>query len=221
MDTTERAITLVRETEAALKALLLEAAKAGDYEALGTMSSMAAELARITASPARTAQGPGTSGARGQASSASGSRGNPEAPALLARGRTRRRQKRRRRGGKAGYPKFFRDRAALVKVGWSARGTKEYRHKASRAEAKGVARAITGAGEGGRLVTTDDFMPIGNPETHNLIPDYRAYVCLAWLRHEGLVVQHGRQGYTVETSIDDRVVDERLDSLDELPRTRS
>jgi hypothetical protein len=28
-------------------------------------------------------------------------------------------------------------------------------------------------------------------------PTYQFYVCLAWLRSVGLVVQHGRQGYTV------------------------
>jgi len=28
-------------------------------------------------------------------------------------------------------------------------------------------------------------------------PGYQFYVCLAWLRSVGLVVQHGRQGYTV------------------------
>jgi hypothetical protein len=55
------------------------------------------------------------------------------------------------------------------------------------------------AGLGGRRFTTDDVFPLHDPSDKADVPTYQAYVTLAWLRSEDLVVPHGRQGYSLPT----------------------
>ena len=66
----------------------------------------------------------------------------------------------------------------------------------------------------GSLLTTDDFMPLVDPDDASEIPSYQAYLCLAWLRKVGLVTKQGRQGYTVQRPRDlQRLVDESWQRL--------
>ncbi len=60
-----------------------------------------------------------------------------------------------------------------------------------------VANALERAGQGGGRITMDAVLPINDPEDGMEVPTYQIYVVVAWLRAEELIVQHGRQGYTV------------------------
>lgn len=95
------------------------------------------------------------------------------------------------------YPMFFGERDNLVKVGWSKKAREEYEHKAPKRTVFALTAALAEAGRNGRRFTMESVMPIKEPDSETAVPDYQAYLALAWLRALGLVVQHGRQGYTL------------------------
>jgi hypothetical protein len=83
-----------------------------------------------------------------------------------------------------------------VKIGWSKKERKEYEHKAPRRVIDALAAAIARHGHNGRRFTTEQIMPIKDPETGDDLPGYQVYVALNWLKTAGLLDKHGRQGYT-------------------------
>jgi hypothetical protein len=60
-----------------------------------------------------------------------------------------------------------------------------------------LASALVNAGRGRQRITMERIMPVRDEASGSVVPDYQAYVALAWLRELNLVVQHGRQGYTL------------------------
>jgi hypothetical protein len=62
-----------------------------------------------------------------------------------------------------------------------------------------LAGAITNASTKGKRFTMERLLPLVNSHDGNRIPDYQAYIGLAWLRQQGLLVQHGRKGYSLAT----------------------
>ncbi len=96
----------------------------------------------------------------------------------------------------SGYPKFFRRNRELIKIGWSKQERAEYQHKAQHAVLMQLVSKLAVVGAGGKIFTAEDVFPLG-AEEGSPIPNYQAYLCLAWLRHEGLVDAHGRQGYAL------------------------
>jgi hypothetical protein len=102
---------------------------------------------------------------------------------------------------KANYPKFLRDRDELVKIGWSKKQKAEYRHKAPKAVVLLVAQALQQKGAGGERFTFEELLPFRDRDTGADVPSYQAYLVLAWLRHENLIVQHGRQGYSLAANM--------------------
>lgn len=176
---TERGAQLVRDCENALRGLVAEAASAGNYEAVLRLTCWARELATLI---------------------------NPRVPAVestrhaAASGKTKGSQvsKGPKRKPISEYPRFFRRGNALFKIGWSKREKSEYQHKSSLAVLQTVAGALAKAGVDGRIFTTESFMPLhATGDDDSVIPDYQVYVCLAFLRHLGMVEQHGRQGYSL------------------------
>ena len=98
-----------------------------------------------------------------------------------------------------GYPLFFRAGGTLVKIGWSKRGGEEYQHKAPYNVLALLMQKLTVVGAGGRLFASEDLLPVSTE--HGVeIPNYQAYLCLAWLRSEGLILPQGRQGYTMKNN---------------------
>ena len=98
---------------------------------------------------------------------------------------------------KSEYPQFLRDGDSLVKIGWSKSEGAEYEHKCP----KRVLDVLVGecarvAGPGKRFVM-DKLLPLRDPAGGGDLPGYQAYVGLAFLRHAGLVQQHGRSGYSI------------------------
>ncbi len=98
-----------------------------------------------------------------------------------------------------GYPKFFRSGDELVKIGWSKREREEYQHKAPYKVLNLLVRKLATVGAGGRMFAADDILPL-TTDHGTEIPNYQGYLCLAWLRGEGLIESHGRQGYTISNS---------------------
>jgi len=98
-----------------------------------------------------------------------------------------------------GYPKFFRGGDELVKIGWSKREREEYQHKAPYKVLNLLVRKLAMVGAGGRMFNADDILPLTTDQGSE-IPNYQGYLCLAWLRGEGLIESHGRQGYTIGNS---------------------
>jgi len=184
MDTIKPAIEVLRRSEADLRAMLSKAASAGDYENVLRLTSLAkaiAELIVIAKAPFETTKKIHSAVTRSFRKGA-------------------RSKSRRKIAAPPGYPRFLRRGDNLVKIGWSKRAKKEYQHKAPRRVLTLVAAAISKMGANRQLFTTDDFMPVADPDESTQVPGYQTYLCLAWLRHEGLVEQHGRQGYTTSCS---------------------
>jgi len=94
------------------------------------------------------------------------------------------------------YPRFFRRGDQLIRVAWSRRVKKEYQHRAPYAALKSLAAALHEKGADGRLLSTDQLLPIHDSDG-TAIPSYQVYVGLALLKQTGLIDQHGRQGYSI------------------------
>jgi hypothetical protein len=101
----------------------------------------------------------------------------------------------------ATYPVFHRTGKTLVKVGWSKKARSEYEHKAPKSALDALVFALAEAGKRGRIFTMESLIPLVDSSTGSVIPDYQAYLGLAWLRAEALVEQHGRKGYTISTKV--------------------
>lgn len=107
-----------------------------------------------------------------------------------------------RTGRKNSYPRFLRDGDSLVKIGWSKAEKSEYEHKSPRKVLVALARAVAAAGAKGRRFTMDKVLPLQDATDASTLPDYQCYLCLAWMRQSGLVIQHGRQGYSLPKNED-------------------
>jgi hypothetical protein len=96
----------------------------------------------------------------------------------------------------AQYPRFKREDDTLVKIGWSKSDRATYEHRSPRMILERLMSRIVEVGAGGERFTTEQILPLMD-ESNNELPSYRAYLCLAWLCFAGVLVRHGRQGYTV------------------------
>ncbi|MER3415082.1 MAG: hypothetical protein C4297_02580 [Gemmataceae bacterium] len=185
-----QAAEVIGRAETEIRQLLLDCAREGAYEEVALLADLARQLRRLVehaASPNGPPIDPANPGALANASAQPRSRSHRTAPT-----------------GKppsADYPRFFRSRDELVKIGWSKKRKAEYRHKAPSAVVRLVARALQARGTGGEQFTFEELLPIRDPQTKSEVPSYQAYLALAWLRKENLVVQHGRQGYSLRPDI--------------------
>jgi hypothetical protein len=98
------------------------------------------------------------------------------------------------------YPRFLREGDNLVKIGWSKSQRAEYEHKSPKRLLAVLRESLTGAN--GKRILMDKVLPLKDPVTGSVFPDYQSYVCLAWLKFAGLVIQHGRQGYSLPKGIE-------------------
>jgi hypothetical protein len=103
---------------------------------------------------------------------------------------------------KGQYPTFLREGDVLVKIGWSKSDRRTYEHRAPRHAIDLLVGALTQAGASGQWFTTEDLLPLRDPQERSDVPDYQSYLVLAWLRKENLIVQHGRQGYSLPPDAD-------------------
>jgi hypothetical protein len=205
MDALREATAALRLAEQQLRSIIVKAAESGDYDHLSLIAGWAkmlgatmsgrlgtgAERIQPEAIPASTA-GNGVSLPRPAPVS-------DRAPSTVTRKAKggRRKKVRRSKAAKSEYPKFVREGDLLVKIGWSKSESKTYEHKAPRGVLQALVQALIHVGSGGERFTVDGMLPLKDTTSGSEIPDYQAYLTLAWLRNVDLVTQHGRQGYSL------------------------
>jgi hypothetical protein len=210
----EEALGVLVAAEEKLRAILVQAAADGDYDHLPQIAEWAKLLTTIvgTRTAAETAPPPPVPPAPPevvrQGSSSNGVHEHADGEELGVRvagarkGRTARNKKQRRsKPAKGGYPQFVRDGEWLVKIGWSKSEGRPYEHKAPHGVLNTLVKTLVSAGADGKRFTVEPLLPLTDASGAE-IPDYQAYLTLAWLRSIGLVVQHGRQGYSLPNDCD-------------------
>src|SRR5262249_7433634 len=124
--------------------------------------------------------------------------GRPARPKKIAKGKqVNARPQNLPHGSRASYPRFFRQGNHLVRVAWSRREGREYTHKVTRAVMETLTVAIARPGADGRVFSTDQLLPLRDPEGGGDVPSYQAYVGISLLKQTGLIDQHGRRGYSI------------------------
>lgn len=213
VDPSKGAIEVIRKAEAELRQWLVRAAENGDYEAVRRVAEWANELQHMMETNVPVEMNPlpalisdhqpssrhfdGVGAAHRSPGRHDKAKTNPFV-AVSAKGK---------RAKKGEYPRFLRDGDELLKLGWSKREKKMYRHKAPKRIVLLVCESLQRVGGKGDRFMMDQIFPIADPKSENEVPSYQAYLSLAWLRKEELVVQHGRQGYSLypETNLADAI----------------
>jgi len=191
---------ILRRCEGELRQVLQQAAESGEYDRVLEIGRWARNVAGLAAEAEDALSETGENGRpSGISSPQTDDAGISAAPAKAA---TKKKQSRRASGTKknptrrkaGGYPRFARQGDQLVKIGWSKKQKKEYQHKSPKHVAELLGKALLNDGADSRIVTADDLFPLHESDGSE-IPSYQAYLCLAWLKAEGVVQQEGRQGY--------------------------
>jgi len=204
MDRLEQARELLREAETRLRAVLAETASTGDYETILQLTRWAQSIAAMASEGSNSPScfqgascpngGTIPVGFQGRAIARCD---EARIPPSVKSATQRRHKASRKRLKSSPYPKFARWKDHLVKIGWSRRAKKEYQHKAPRRVVDCLISRLVEIAENSCMFTTEDLLPLRDPSDNTEIPTYQVYVCLAWLRHEGLIEQNGRQGYRI------------------------
>jgi hypothetical protein len=179
-------IRILGDTEKALASLASEAAKTSDYDGASCLIDLAREVTSL-ASKARSQLDPNAQSQNLRADWIP--LGKP-----VSQSRTRSHAKRTE------YPKFLRDGDNLVKLAWSPSEKAEYEHRSPKKNIPLLVSAISKIASNGRRFSMDRVLPLVDPgEGGRQVPDYQAYLCLAWLKTLGFLTRHGRQGYSLTT----------------------
>jgi hypothetical protein len=203
MESLSQAIEVVRRAEGDLRQLLLHAAEQADYDTTRVLAEWARQLKELAQQGGTAAPRPGTFAAP---SAQTGASADQEAVVTTDHKRTvagnlKATEARGRTKPNRDYPKFLRDGEDLLKMGWSKREKKVYRHKAPHRVVLLVSQALQRAGQNGHRFIMEKILPIRDPENDTDVPAYQAYLSLAWFRKEKLIVQHGRKGYSLGPNV--------------------
>ncbi len=149
------------------------------------------ELARVL-SDARSPDGDPGLGGRAPKSAASAGKAREAQPTKRTR-----QGKRKTKGKRTAYPRFFREGNALLKLGWSRKSRSEYEHRAPRESALAVAGRVAEVASRKNRFTVENLGDVRIAQGEEPISSCQVYLCVAWFRRTGLVVQHGRRGYSL------------------------
>ena len=166
--------------------MVSEAAAIGDYAAVVKIASWARTLSELALRDEGSASGSVA------ASAAARKRRTPRATAATSTG-----ARIGRRAVRSDYPRFLRQHDQLVRIAYSKREKKEYRHKAPYSVLQALISAMSSVGTDGKIFSTDVFLPLRDPSDNSDVPNYQAYVGIALMKQTGLIDQHGRQGYSI------------------------
>jgi len=204
-----------------LKELAADALANNDWDAVATLAGWARQMGTVlreagvdlpeptpdASSPVTTAHDHGGGDfAQSMSHRARQPRREPVGVEKTAKHQTRERAKERQRKSTNGsgrpttrkdYPKFAREKDALIKVGWSKKGRKEYEHRAPKHLLDLLTSSVQHLAVNGARFTVEQLLPLADPEDETETPSYQTYLCIAWLREHNLLEQHGRQGYSV------------------------
>ncbi len=98
------------------------------------------------------------------------------------------------------YPIFVREDDSLIKIAWSKSAKAEYEHKAPSRILSTLAGKLDRLGSKKRLISMDKVLPLKEDDGSD-VPAYQAYICLGFLKQNGLIIQHGRQGYSAKAGL--------------------
>jgi hypothetical protein len=108
------------------------------------------------------------------------------------------------------FPRFEREGDKLVKIAWSKKERAQYEHKAPRQVVDLLIEAIRSQKGEGAKFEAPDVLPLTDRKSRKEVPSYQSYLALAWLRNEGVVTKHGRDGYSLKPTA---ATTERLNEL--------
>ena len=108
------------------------------------------------------------------------------------------------------FPRFEREGDKLVKIAWSKKERAQYEHKAPRQVVDLLIEAIRSQKGEGAKFEAPDVLPLTDRKSRKEVPSYQSYLALAWLRYEGVVAKHGRDGYSLKPTA---ATAERLNEL--------
>jgi hypothetical protein len=174
----ERASDLLITTEKTLRDLVSDSAMSGDYASVVRIAEWAQSIREMLG---------------GKLSKPTAERPPTPAKAKLKASGTRKPPMVRKQSD---YPRFLQNGHELIRLAWSKREKREYRHKAPYSVVQAVARVMQEKGVEGRVFSTDDLLPLRDGDAAD-IPNYQAYVAIALFKHAGLIDQHGREGYSI------------------------
>lgn len=186
----QKARAILSRAEKNLRQLIASAAEAGDYAAVEAVAAWASQLHGMHGIAVERAVDAATL---------------PDSPPSMNRGKAADRESRKPAKGRkraGAYPKFAREGESLVKIAWSKSQKSEYRHRSSKhvlSHVVGTLATLFVADDA--VVRMEQLLPVTGPDGADL-PDYHAYVCLAWLKSIGAVKPKGRQGYVRTGSSD-------------------
>ena len=184
----KQALDVLREAEVKLCGLIPKAlAGHRDEEASRLM-----ELARILADARSSHTGSG-SAERARAAVTPAGADTPRSP----RPGRKRQAKAKKKRKASPYPKFFREGDSLLKLGWSRKSKSEYEHRAPRESVLAAAARVAEVASTTSRFTVEDLGDVRIARGDEPISGCQVYLCIAWFRRGGLVVQHGRQGYSL------------------------
>jgi hypothetical protein len=181
----EQARKILEQTETSLRELIEHALSEQQYSAVAAIAGIADAVGRLLrdSDRASTLSTAANNGARSK------DHVPPSQPAPPT-GRILRRT----------YPRFEREGDKVVKIAWSKRDRAEYEHKASRRIVDLLIEAIKARKGAGAKFDAPDVLPLKDSKSRREIPSYQSYLALAWLRHEGVIIKYGRDGYALKTT---------------------
>lgn len=184
----QRIKQLIADLDGAARHEIAAAASEGRFDELPSLARLAQEIAALAArwwSGVENEQ-PATAVADGPTSPPLIKEAVPSAP------------KTGRRVSKTDYPQFLREKQDLVKLGWSHRKKGPYEHRVRKTAVDAIATAVTARGNAGHRFTMNEILKsIDGANGAGAIPIYQTYAVVSWLKWAGMVLQHGRQGYTI------------------------
>jgi hypothetical protein len=211
MDTADAA-TLLVECEKGLRQLVSSAAAEGDYASVIKLTAWARVIKGLTEDAITERSSAITDAVQVEY------QGDRVPNRLVQQGSSSSKGSSKARPAKrSAYPRFFRTGRELIKIGWSKRQRAEYLHKASYSVLMQLISKLAVVGAGGAIFAAENVIPLESEEG-SPIPNYQAYLCLAWLRREGLVEAHGRQGYTFSEANLASAVTSKWNGLDQWRR---
>ncbi len=188
MDRTSQAQQILTDAEKSLHELAVLSLQEKDYQGAQTLSAMAQNLALIVKVGERVAAANGVvvEDSAGEMPTVKLGRALTNS-SLIAAGET--------------FPKFFRERETLVKIGYSKTDKRTYEHRSPRAVLAALVDVLSrlgNAGDSGAAVFTAEDVMVVRSERLKGVPTYQIYSCLSFLIRHGLVRRNGRSEYLVE-----------------------
>lgn len=119
-----------------------------------------------------------------------------------------------------GYPRFDIDGDDLVKTGASTKSASEYEHRVPIATVSSFVQIIVSLAKKNRRFSIELIqtaaVDLAKKHKREPLPSYQIYALIAWLKHVGLVIHHGRRGYTVAAGV--HLEKDVVAALDMVPR---